>query len=88
MVIEKSKIIVFFDYAEGLYFASKKSTQFEIAGDDAVFYPANAKIIKDTIALQSDKVTHPKKVRFAWKNEAQSDLFNKATLPASSFISE
>ncbi|WP_445452494.1 sialate O-acetylesterase [Flavobacterium sp. 25HG05S-40] len=86
--IKKSKIIVFFDYAEGLYFASKKSTQFEIAGDDAVFYPAKAKIVNNTVEVQSDKVAHPKNVRFAWKNEAQSDLFNQARLPASSFISE
>ncbi len=87
-VIEKSKIIVSFDYAEGLYFKPKKTTQFEIASDDAIFYPANAKIIKDKIEIQSDKVPHPKKVRFAWKNAASSDLFNKVKLPASSFTSE
>lgn len=86
--IEKSKIIVSFDYAEGLYFKQKKTTQFEIAGDDSIFYPADAKIIKESIELQSNKVAHPKKVRFAWKNAAQSELFNKAKLPASSFTSE
>lgn len=86
--VEKSKLTISFDYAEGLYFAKKKSTQFEVAGTDNVFYPADAKIVKDRIELKSAKVLNPTKVRFAWKNTAQSDLFNKANLPASSFISE
>ncbi|NGY36837.1 sialate O-acetylesterase [Flavobacterium sp. XN-5] len=85
---EKNKIIVAFDYAEGLYFKDKRSRQFEIAGTDNVFYEADARIKGNTVLLQSKKVKHPVKVRFSWKNTAQSDLFNKANLPASSFITE
>ncbi|MNX57143.1 hypothetical protein D3C86_879540 [compost metagenome] len=84
----KSKVIVTFDYAEGLYFAAKKADLFEIAGTDNVFYKANAVIKNNTVILQSDKVKAPVKVRYAWKNTDQSTLFNKANLPASSFISE
>jgi sialate O-acetylesterase len=40
------------------------------------------------VILKSDKVPNPIKVRYAWKNTAQSDLFNKENLPASSFVSE
>lgn len=86
--IEKDKVIVAFDYAEGLYFKDKRSSQFEIAGIDNVFYEAAACIKGNTVLLQSKKVAHPVKVRFSWKNTAQSDLFNIANLPASSFITE
>jgi sialate O-acetylesterase len=86
--IEKNKVIVTFNNAEGLYFKTKKSNQFEIAGDDNVFYEADATIKKNNVILKSDKVAHPIKVRFAWTNTAQSTLFNKVNLPASSFVSE
>jgi sialate O-acetylesterase len=86
--IEKNKVIVHFDYADGLYFKNKKSNQFEVSGSDNVFYEADAEIRNNEIILQSNKVIKPVKVRFSWKNDAQSQLFNKANLPASSFISE
>jgi sialate O-acetylesterase len=86
--IEKAKAIVTFDFADGLYFANKKTNQFEIAGADDVFYEATAFIKKNTVILHSDKVKVPLKVRFAWTNTAQSQLFNKENLPASSFITE
>jgi sialate O-acetylesterase len=86
--IEKNKVLVAFDYAEGLHFLNKKSNQFEIAGADNVFYVADASIKNNTVLLNSKKVPKPLKVRFAWTNTAQSELFNKANLPASSFITE
>lgn len=85
--MEKNKVIVTFNYADGLYFKNKKSNQFETAAADGVFYQAKATIKKNTIILESDKVKKPVEVRFAWKNNDQSALFNKANLPASSFIS-
>lgn len=88
IAIEKNKVIVTFNNAEGLYFKTKKSNQFEIAGNDNVFYEAEAMIKKNTVILKNNKVAHPVKVRFAWSNTAQSELFNKANLPASSFVSE
>ena len=86
--IEKNKIIVTFDFADGLYFKNKKSNQFEVAGADSVFYQANASIKNNQVILTCKKVATPVKVRFAWKNTDQSNLYNKANLPASSFISE
>lgn len=86
--IKGSKVIVTFDYADGLYFKNISSNQFEIAAADGTFYPAEALIKKNQVILMSKKVSKPEKVRFAWKNTAQSELFNKANLPASSFISE
>ena len=86
--IEKNKAIVSFDYADGLYFENKKSNQFEVAGADGIFYTAEASIKNDEVILTSKKVVNPAKVRFAWGNTIQSDLFNKANLPASCFILE
>ena len=86
--MEKNKVVVTFDYADGLYFLDNKSDQFEVAGDDTIFYKAEAIIKKNQVIVQSDKVKKPTKVRFAWENIAQSQLFNKANLPASSFTTE
>ena len=86
--IEKNKVVVSFDYADGLYFLNNKSDQFEIAGADGIFFEAKAAIKKNNVILQSDKVKLPVKVRYAWKNTDQSYLFNKANLPTSTFITE
>jgi sialate O-acetylesterase len=86
--IEKNKVVVSFDFADGLHFSNTKVNQFEMAGADGIFYEAEATLKNNTVVLQSDKVKNPVKVRYAWKNNAQSQLFNKANLSASSFISE
>ena len=86
--IDKNKVVVSFDFADGLHFSNIKSNQFEMAGADGVFYEAVAIIKNNTVVIKSDKVKMPVKVRFAWKNNDKSGLFNKANLPASSFISE
>lgn len=87
VMTKKGKLVLNFDFAKGLKFKGN-SNQFEIAGKDGIYYPAQAKIVKETIELQSEQVEHPQKVRFAWGNTAQSNLFNEADLPASSFESE
>ena len=86
--IEKNKAIVSFDFADGLHFKNKTSNQFELAGADDIYYPAEATIKNNQVILSSKKVTNPTKVRFAWGNTIQPDLFNKANLPASCFVTE
>lgn len=85
---DKNKAIVSFDSAEGLHFKNKTSNQFEVAGADGIFYTAEASIKNNQVILTSKKVNAPVKVRFAWGNTIQSDLFNKVNLPASCFITE
>ncbi len=87
-VVDKDKIIVSFDNSEGLHFSDSNNTQFEIAGNDGVFYPAEATVKNNQIIVNSKKVKAPTKVRFAWKNTDLGVLFNKGNLPASSFTSE
>jgi sialate O-acetylesterase len=86
--IEKNKAIVSFDFADGLHFKNKTSNQFELAGADGNYYPAEASIKNNQVVLSSKKVSTPTKVRFAWGNTIQPDLFNKAHLPASCFVTE
>lgn len=86
--LEKDKLVVSFDNAEGLHFKGKTSTQFEIAGTDGVFHKAQAAIKKDTIVVSSKTVKKPVQVRYAWHNTAVADVFNIAGLPMPSFKSE
>ncbi|MDR6966064.1 sialate O-acetylesterase [Flavobacterium arsenatis] len=86
--IKKNTISITFDHAEELYFKNKKTALFEVAGADNIFHTAEAKIKNNKIEVTSKAVKEPKKVRFAWKNTAQSDVFNSANIPASAFISE
>ena len=88
MVIEKGKATISFDHCVGLHSAGDKLTCFEIAGDDKVFYPADAKIKGEQVLVSSKKVKLPVAVRFAWSNTATPNLFNGANFPASCFITE
>ena len=86
MKVKKQKAQLFFDYAEsGLKKNGEVLKEFEIAGNDQVFYPADAKIEGKTIVVSSSKVTEPVAVRFAWKAVPEPNLFNNENLPASPF---
>lgn len=80
---------VSFRYAEtGLVCKGTKLTDFEIAGADGIFYPAEAKIVDKQVLVKSTKVKEPKQVRFGCRDIAEPNLFNGAGLPASPFISD
>jgi len=83
--INKGEVTIEFDYADGLYFKDKAKYLFEISGEDGVFYPAKSTIKGQKLLVKSNQIKKPINVRFAWSNTAQSNLFNKANLPASSF---
>ncbi|WP_053991043.1 sialate O-acetylesterase [Mangrovimonas sp. TPBH4] len=81
------RAVLTFKNNDGLYLSSSESL-FEIAGEDKVFYEANAKLVKGYLELKAKEVKAPKYVRFAWNNSYQSNLFNGAHLPASCFTTE
>ncbi|MGZ5515492.1 MAG: sialate O-acetylesterase, partial [Candidatus Aminicenantales bacterium] len=58
---------------------------FEIAGEDRIFYKAEAEIAGDTVVVWSPRVAVPKAVRFGWNQLAVPNLANKEGLPASPF---
>lgn len=99
---QPAKLGIYFDYApNGLCFGDRnwESTNFEIAGEDRVFYPAQAKVIASTAVLPtkdsgpmievwSKEVEHPVAVRYAFKNFVIGDLYNTFGIPVSSFRSD
>jgi sialate O-acetylesterase len=69
----------------GLTAYGKDLSLFEMAGDDKVFHPAKATIVKEIIAVKSDLVPQPVAVRYAFKNFVVGDLFGTNGVPVSSF---
>ena len=60
-----------------------KVTGFELAGADGKFYPAIGVVKKGQyVQVSAPEVQDPKALRFAWKEDSQPNLFNKAGLPA------
>ena len=84
--VEESKVIISFDYADnGIYNFNGSLKDFEIAGEDEIFYEAEAKIYGESIIVESSNVSNPRKVRYGWKNYFEATLFNIEGLPATSF---
>lgn len=85
MEIEDYKIILSFDNARYLTSYQKPLELFEIAGEDKVFYPAEASIDRGKVIVSSSNVPHPIAVRYAFKEWIKGELYNNDGLPASSF---
>ena len=86
MKINRQRIQIYFDYAEsGLTKKGEQLKEFEIAGEDHIFYPAEAEIQGKTVVVFSPKVKKPVAVRFAWKAVPEPNLFNTENLSASPF---
>ncbi|HLO37492.1 MAG TPA: sialate O-acetylesterase [Lacibacter sp.] len=83
------RLMLTFDYCEqGLTGFGKPLTDFEIAGEDKIFYPAQVMIRNDkngVLVVWNDTVKNPVSVRYAFKNWTTGSLFNTQGLPASSF---
>ncbi len=87
--ISENRITIAFEYAEGGLMAQNSNPSgFEIAGDDKIFHPAEAKIVEDMVEVSSPSVNVPKYVRYGWKDYITGSLFNTEGLPASSFTTE
>jgi sialate O-acetylesterase len=63
----------------------KPLTEFEIAGEDDKFVPAQAVIKGNTVVVSAKEVAHPTQVRFGWRKRANPNLANEKGLPASPF---
>lgn len=80
-----TRIVVSFSHAQGLVLKGDTAAEWEIAGEDQQFKPAQARIKGTTVEVWSDLVKAPAAVRFAWKKAPAPNLFNKEGLPASPF---
>jgi len=86
MKIEKDGIAISFDHApNGLTSFGRPLAAFEVAGEDKVFYPANAKVTGSGVTVWSDSVRMPVAVRYAYKDWVVGDLYNTEGLPAAPF---
>ncbi|CAN0089754.1 unnamed protein product, partial [Chrysoparadoxa australica] len=84
--VKDGAMILSFENAETGVYAYNGLSDFEIAGDDKVFYPASATIVnRRNVEVKSDKVPNPVAVRYAWKNWVVGTLYDNNLLPASSF---
>jgi sialate O-acetylesterase len=66
-------------------YVGDKITCFEVAGEDQVFYPAEASISKNKLVVSCESVPNPAAVRFGFNNTATPNLFNKEGLPVNLF---
>jgi sialate O-acetylesterase len=86
--ISGNKILVNFDYiGSGLTIRQNQKSEFEIAGTDEQFLPAQARILNNRVEVFAMKVTQPRHVRYGWSDTTSATIFNIDGLPASSFSS-
>lgn len=77
---------VTFKHADELVAKGNELLGFELAGQDRQFKPAKATINGNSVVLQSDGITKPVAVRYAWADDpGTANLFNGAGLPAVPF---
>ena len=86
VTFQNDTAVVSFDRSkEWVYFEhGPKSQNFEIAGADRVFYPAEAWVSRNRVYVHSDKVKAPVAVRYAFHDWVEGDLMHDG-LPVSSF---
>ncbi|HUT59610.1 MAG TPA: sialate O-acetylesterase, partial [Phycisphaerae bacterium] len=87
MKVEGSKIRLSFAHVGGGLKSrdGQPLGEFEIAGADGQFVPAEAMVDGDTAIVEAKGVGSPTQVRFGWRNVANPNLVNKEGLPASPF---
>lgn len=87
MKIEGNKIRLAFAHTGGGLVSrdGKPLNEFQVAGADGKFVPAEATIDGKTVLVQAAGVDAPAQVRFGWHKAANPNLMNKEGLPASPF---
>lgn len=63
----------------------KPLSDFQIAGADDKFIPADAEIKGNQVIVTASGIAKPKAVRFAWTETAQPNFYNEEGLPARPF---
>jgi sialate O-acetylesterase len=86
MKVEGDKVRLTFKHVGGgLVAQGEKLKGFAVAGEDRKFVWAEAAIQGDAVVVQSGEVAKPVAVRYAWDDNPEATLYNKAGLPASPF---
>jgi sialate O-acetylesterase len=87
MKVEGERVRLQFNHVGGGLVAKGggQLTGFAMAGEDKKFAWADAKIDGDSVLVWSKDVPKPAAVRYAWADNPECNLYNKADLPASPF---
>lgn len=84
--IKENKAIVHFDNAEDGFSLPDGICGFEIAGEDRVFHPAEARVVnRQHIEVSSKEVAAPVAVRYGFRNFLPGNLKNNREQPAYPF---
>tara|TARA_B100000787_G_scaffold102280_1_gene75641 strand:- start:11550 stop:13481 length:1932 start_codon:yes stop_codon:yes gene_type:complete len=87
--ISRNKLLLEFDFiGSGLMSNGSILSEFEIAGANKKYVPAEARIVDNKVQVFSSSILNPKYARYAWRDISTASLFNKEGLPASSFTTE
>lgn len=86
-VFSGSTVVLHFTHSAGGLASrnGKPLNWFYLSANNHHWVPAQAKIVGDTVVVQSAGLSDPVAVRFAWNCMAQPNLMNKAGLPALPF---
>lgn len=79
-----------FDYGQGMTSSDGQPLRtFEVAETEGLYYPAQAEVVDDNrLRVFSEKVKHPRYVRYGWQPFTRGNLMNADHLPASTFRTE
>lgn len=80
-----SLILSFNNVPNGLMSRVEHIRGFEIAGEDQIFYPANAFLRRKSVILSSPRVEKPIAVRYLFNDYVEAEVFSNGGLPLSSF---
>ena len=89
-IVRDNEIVLEFSSRVFIKNKTQPSKNFEIAGPDKIFYPAEATLSNvygevQQIIISSDKVSSPIALRYGFKNCLTPNLFGRNGLPVSSF---
>lgn len=86
MRTEDDAALISFSHAEGgLIAKGGRLLNWETAGADGRFHPAEAELYGVFVRVRSAEVPTPTAVRYGWCNDCEPNLFNAAGLPAAPF---
>jgi sialate O-acetylesterase len=85
MKVEKNKIRIYFTNADKGLTSKGPLTEFYIASADKNFVPAEAKIEGNSVVVWNKNIANPVAVRYAFRNAALLNLYNKEGVPVNLF---
>lgn len=85
MEIVDNKALITFKYANTGFNRYDNIIGFEIAGEDGVFVPAQAKVKNSQVEVYNDDIVKPTAVRYCFRNFMIGNLANTRELPVVPF---